>query len=41
MTWSGILAWKIEITRTAKKDLPRIDKHGVKLSKAQLINFIM
>lgn len=30
MTWSGILAWTIEITRTAKKDLSRIDKQHAK-----------
>ena len=30
MTWSGILAWTIEIAKTAKRDLSRIDKQHAK-----------
>jgi mRNA interferase RelE/StbE len=26
MTWSAILAWKVELTDTAKKQLARLDK---------------
>jgi mRNA interferase RelE/StbE len=31
MSWSGILAWRIEITATAKKQLARLD-HQVQVS---------